>query len=134
MVLVREGSVTVKSDKLSTTLTANQTVAVRGSTSETPTDAQRTEAFSWVDGRFAVADLPLRNVIESLTRWFNLDIKVPDSKLLDRKATVAVSLDSSRAAITQVEKSANVQFAYEGDTKVFREAPAKVREAPAKKK
>jgi len=125
MVFVREGSVTVKSDKLSTTLTANQIVAVRGSTSETPTDAQRTEAFSWVDGRFAVSDMPLRNVIESLTRWFNLDIKVPDSKLLDRKATVVVSLDSSRAAITQVEKSANVQFAYEGDTKVFRELPAK---------
>jgi ferric-dicitrate binding protein FerR (iron transport regulator) len=125
MVLVREGSVTVKSDKLSTTLTANQTVAVRGSTSETPSEAQRNEAFSWVEGRFVVADKPLRDVIASLTRWFNLDIKVPNSKLLDRKATVAVSLDSSRAAITQVEKSANVQFAYEGDTKVFRELPAK---------
>jgi ferric-dicitrate binding protein FerR (iron transport regulator) len=134
MVLVREGSVTVKSDKLSSTLTANQTIAVTGSTSETPSEAQRNEAFSWVDGRFVVADKPLREVIASLTRWFNLDIKVPDTKLLDRKATIAVSLDSSRLAITQVEKSANVQFAYEGETKVFREAAAKSLEAPAKKK
>jgi len=125
MVLVREGSVTVKSDKLSIPLTANQSVAVRGTTSETPTEVQRAEAFSWVDGKFAVTDKPLRDVIESLTRWFNLEIKVPNSKLLDRKATISVALDSSRAAITQVEKSANVQFAYEGETKVFREPPAK---------
>jgi ferric-dicitrate binding protein FerR (iron transport regulator) len=124
MVMVREGSVTVKSEKLSIPLTANQTVAVRGSTSETPTEAQRTEAFGWVDGRITVADRPLRDVIAHLSRWFNLDIKVPDLKLLDRKASFSVSLDSSRQAITQVEKSGNVQFAYEGETKVFRDVTA----------
>ena len=63
--------------------------------------------------------------MEGLTRWFNLDIKIPDSKILDRKTTVTVALDSSRAAIAQVEKTANVKFAYEGDSKVFRDANAK---------
>jgi ferric-dicitrate binding protein FerR (iron transport regulator) len=125
MVLVREGSVTVKSDKLSSSLTANQTLAVRGSTSETPTEAQRAEAFGWVDGKFTMTDKPLRDVMEGLTRWFNLDIKIPDTKILDRKTSVAVALDSSRAAIAQVEKTANVKFAYEGESKVFRDATAK---------
>jgi hypothetical protein len=36
-----------------------------------------------------------------------------------------VALDSSRAAIAQVEKTANVKFAYEGESKVFRDANAK---------
>jgi len=125
MVLVREGSVTIKSDKLSSSLTANQSAAVRGSTSETPTEAQSAEAFGWVDGKFTMTDKPLRDVMEGLTRWFNLDIKIPDSKILDRKTSVAVALDSSRAAIAQVEKTANVKFAYEGESKVFRDANAK---------
>ena len=125
MVLVREGSVTVKSDKLSSSLTANQSASVRGSTSQTPTEAQNAEAFGWVDGKFTMTDKPLRDVMEGLTRWFNLDIKIPDSKILDRKTTVSVALDSSRAAIAQVEKTANVKFAYEGESKVFRDANAK---------
>jgi ferric-dicitrate binding protein FerR (iron transport regulator) len=125
MVLVREGSVTVKSDKLSSSLTANQTATIRGSTSETPTEAQRAEAFGWVDNQFSMTDKPLRDVMEGLVRWFNLDIKIPDSKILDRKTTVSVALDSSRAAIAQVEKTANVKFAYEGESKVFRDATAK---------
>lgn len=125
MVKVREGSVTVKSDKLSSSLTANQSATIRGSTSETPTEAQAVEAFGWVDGKFTMMDKPLRDVMEGLTRWFNLDIKIPDSKILDRKTSVAVALDSSRAAIAQVEKTANVKFAYEGDSKVFRDATAK---------
>jgi len=125
MVLVREGSVTVKSDKLSSSLTANQSATIRGSTSETPTEAQSAEAFGWVDGKFAMVDKPLRDVMEGLTRWFNLDIKIPDTKILDRKTTVTVALDSSRAAIAQVEKTANVKFAYEGESKVFRDANAK---------
>jgi ferric-dicitrate binding protein FerR (iron transport regulator) len=125
MVQVREGSVTVKLDKLTSALTANQSVALRGTTSETPTEAQRTDAFGWVDGQITVVDTPLRDAVAKLTRWFNYDIKVPDSKILDRKASFSVSLDSSKKAIAQIEKSANVKFAYEGETKVFRDAAAK---------
>jgi ferric-dicitrate binding protein FerR (iron transport regulator) len=64
MVSVQEGSVTVKSGKLSSPLMANQTTIVRGSTSQAPTEAQRAEAFGWVDRRITVADRPLREVVE----------------------------------------------------------------------
>jgi len=105
-------------------LTANQSAIIRGNTSETPTDAQRAEAFGWVDGQISMTDKPLRDVLAGLGRWFNLDIKVPDLPLLDRKASFSVTLDSSRAAIAQVEKSANLKFGFEGESRVFRDATA----------
>ena len=121
-VLVREGSVTVKSDKGQKVLTANQTALVKDGVIGDLPEPQKAELFGWIDGKVTVTNQPLRTVMEDLVRWFNLDIKVPDAKLLDRPASFAVSLDSSRAVITQVEKSANVKFAYEGETKVFRDA------------
>jgi ferric-dicitrate binding protein FerR (iron transport regulator) len=125
LVQVREGSVTVKSGKQSSVVSANQTLFANRSTQRAPTDDERALAFGWPDGRIAVEHKQLRDVVAQLTRWFNLDIKVPDLKLLDRQAGFNVSLDSSRAAITQVEKSANVKFAYEGESKIFRDAMAK---------
>jgi ferric-dicitrate binding protein FerR (iron transport regulator) len=121
-ILVKSGSVTVKSGKQTLPLTAGQAVIVDGNNSSTPTEPQKLAAFGWTDGQVAVEHKQLREVIAQLGRWFNLDIKVPDLKLLDRDAGFNVSLDSSKAAITQVEKSANVKFAYEGETKVFRDA------------
>ncbi len=125
LVQVREGSVTVKSGKQSSTLAAKQSLLTDPSTQRAPTPDEQAQAFGWVDGNIVLSHRQLRVVIAQLTRWFNLDIKVPDLPLLDRDASVNVPLDSSRAAITQVEKSANVRFAYEGDTKVFRDAAAK---------
>jgi ferric-dicitrate binding protein FerR (iron transport regulator) len=123
MVTVREGSVTVKSGKQSSTVAATQSLLVDRAGMRAPTEEERAQAFNWVDGRVAATNKQLRDVVTQLTRWFNLDIKVPDLKLLDRQATFNVSLDSSRLAIEQVEKSANVQYAYEGESKIFRDAP-----------
>jgi ferric-dicitrate binding protein FerR (iron transport regulator) len=127
-VLVREGSVTVKVGKAQQALSANQAVLVKNPGSEKNAaieplpDAQKAELFDWVDGKVTVGTQPLRHVMEQLVRWFNLDIKIPDAALLDRPASFSVSLDSSRAAISQVEKSANVKFGYIGDNKVFQDA------------
>jgi ferric-dicitrate binding protein FerR (iron transport regulator) len=126
-VFVREGTVTVKAGKAEKALAANQTAVVKNGAIDVLTDAQKAELFDWVDGKVTVQTQPLRNVMEQLVRWFNLDIKIPDAALLDRPASFAVSLDSSRAAISQIEKSANVKFGYIGENKVFQDAakPAK---------
>ena len=91
--------------------------------------ADRGRARSGASGgstdRSASQHKQLRAVVAALTRWFNYDVKVPDLPLLDRDASINVPLDSSRLAISQVEKSANVKFTYEGETKVFRDANAK---------
>ena len=134
-VFVQEGSVTVKLGKQIATVAANQAMIADAKGIRAIPDDQKTEAFGWVSGQ-ASAHGQLRHVVEALTRWFNYDVKVIDLPLLDREAAFDVPLDSSRLAISQVEKSANVKFAYEGETKVFRDASGKAspKAAPAKKK
>jgi len=105
-------------------VSANQSIFVDHGTTRAPTEEERAQEFGWVDGHVAATNKQLRVVIAELTRWFNLDVKVPALRLLDREASFSVSLDSSRLAIQQVEQSAKVQYAAEGDTRLFRDAPA----------
>jgi ferric-dicitrate binding protein FerR (iron transport regulator) len=129
---VLEGTVTAKAGKQTSAVAAGQSLVITRDSMRQPTDAERAEAFGWVDGQISVQHKQLRTVVEALTRWFNYDVKVPDLPLLDRDASFDVPLDSSRLAISQVEKSANVKFAYEGESKVFRDAAGKV-DTPKKK-
>jgi len=126
--------VTVKSAKQSSTVAAGQSMFADKGTMRAPTEDERAQGLGWVDGHVTVTHKQLRDVIAELTRWFNIDVKVPDLKLLDREASFSVSLDSSRLAIEQVEKSANVQYASEGDTRLFRDAPAGASKAKAASK
>ncbi|HTI64948.1 MAG TPA: FecR domain-containing protein [Gemmatimonadaceae bacterium] len=133
-VFVEEGTVTVKSGKLSQSVAANQAAVADAKGIRAPTADEQAEAFGWVKGQITVQHAQLRHVVATLTRWFNYDVKVPDLPLLDRPASIDVPLDSSRLAISQVEQSANVKFAYEGVTKVFRDAGPKpvTKAAPSK--
>jgi len=145
MVLVQEGTVTLKAGKNTANATAGQAMLLDATKGIRPlTDDEKAEAFNWIDKRVTVKNKQLRYVVAQMARWFNYDMKVPDTQLLDRMATIDVPLDSSKLAITQVEQSAKVKFAYEGETKVFRDAPAtsatgtkaapKAAAKPAKKK
>jgi len=121
-VTVKEGTVEVKSGKSDIVVNANQAAfADRGTVREATAD-ERAAAFNWLDRRITIPNSTLRQVVAGLSRWFNMDVKVPDLPLLDRPASLDVPLDSSLLALKQIEKSANVKFAYEGDTKVFRDA------------
>ena len=64
-------------------------------------------------GRFVVANMALKDLLPELKRWYPLEPGVKDKALLDRTATMNVSLDSTKAAIAALEKSANVKFTYE---------------------
>jgi ferric-dicitrate binding protein FerR (iron transport regulator) len=136
MVLVQEGTVTLKAGKNTAVANAGQAMLLDAAKGIRPlTDDEKAEAFNWVDKRVTVRNKQLRYVVAQMGRWFNYDIKVPDTQLLDRVATIDVPLDSSKLAITQVEESAKVKFAYEGESKVFRDAaavPAGAKAAPGK--
>jgi ferric-dicitrate binding protein FerR (iron transport regulator) len=122
-VLVREGTVTVKGAKgMKMTVNANQAVVSDTSGVRPAKPDERADAFNWVDGHITMQHRQLRYIVDALTRWFNWDVKVPDLPLLDRDASIDVPLDSGRLAVSQVEQSATVRFAYEGETKVFRDA------------
>jgi ferric-dicitrate binding protein FerR (iron transport regulator) len=135
MILVQEGSVTIKSGKNTAVATAGQAMVADAAKGIRPaTDDEKAEVFGWVDKRVTVRNKQLRQVVSAMTRWFNYDIKVPDAPLLDRTASIDVPLDSSKLAITQVEQSAHLKFGYEGESKVFRDAPATAGAKPQARK
>jgi ferric-dicitrate binding protein FerR (iron transport regulator) len=117
---LREGQATVKLGKEERPLTAGQGITVEdGKTMRDATPAEIAEASNWTERRITMAR-QLRDVVQELNRWYNVDIKVPELKALDRPASIDAPLDSMRVAVAQVEKSANVKFGYEGQVMVFK--------------
>lgn len=128
IVLVKEGTVTVKSGKATTNAVANQAVIVENGAIRAATDAERAEQLGWVDGKMTFTNKPLREVVAVLGRW-GFDVKVPDAPLLDRPTTISVPFDSTGHPIIkenmyQVEESAKLKFGSEGTNWVLRDAPA----------
>ena len=111
VVRVREGEVQVGPSDSATTVAAGRTVVVTagGRTGDAPPGLAE-EAFGWVDGNFVAVDRTLRDVIPALNRWYGLQLKVTDPALLERRATVRASLESSREAIEQVKATAKVGY------------------------
>jgi ferric-dicitrate binding protein FerR (iron transport regulator) len=118
-VQLADGQATVKVGKEEHPITAGQAVVVEDHEVRQATPAELAEATNWTNRRITISR-QLRDVVQEINRWYNVDIKVPELKALDRPASVDAPLDSLRSAIAQVEQSADVQFGYEGQTMVFR--------------
>ena len=122
-VVVSEGSVEVREGKVVRPVDAGAALFVgRGLAPRLASPDERQEASAWRSDSFMVTNRPLRDVLPQLRRWYNLDVKVPDSSLLTRKVTLRASLDSSRQAIRGVEQSTGLHFDYDGQTMVFKES------------
>jgi len=135
LVRVTTGEVTVSSPNDSRTVTANQTVAVDTSGAiREPAEKEANEALSWTGGRFVFTGHTLRDAIPELRRWFGTVVDAKDQTLLDRPVSMDVPLDSPRAAIEAVEKSANVKAVFEGKDMIFQDANAVAAKPAAKKK
>jgi transmembrane sensor len=125
-VRVRSGSVEVKS--LSSggtqTISAGQAVAVspNGQLAALSGPALA-EAFGWADQKFVVNNKPLSAVLPLLVRWYGMDMKLADPSLGARPITMTAPLESSRLAIAELEKAANVQFGYQGKTMMLSPKP-----------
>lgn len=133
-VMVKEGSVTVKDGKQSSTVNANQTIVADRSGIRPATADEQAAYFGWLNGSVA-AKGRLRDVVDALNRWFGADAKIPDLKLIDRPASFQASLDSMKVAVSQIEQSAQVRYINAGAENVFEDAAgAKAASAPKKKK
>jgi ferric-dicitrate binding protein FerR (iron transport regulator) len=133
-ILVQEGTVTVKAGKQSASVAAGQAMVADQTGIRALSDDDKAEAFAWLDKKLVVKNKPMSRVVPLLARWMNSDVKVPDTPLLQRTATIDSPLDSTMVAIKQIEQSANLKFGYEGQNKVLRDAGAKAAAKPAKKK
>jgi ferric-dicitrate binding protein FerR (iron transport regulator) len=133
-IVVSEGNVEVREGKLVRPLDAGNALFIaRGQAPRVASPDEREEADGWRGGMFTITNRTLRDVLPQLKRWYNLDVMVPDSALLDRKVTLRASLDSSRQAIRGVEKSTGLQFGYRGQTMVFEDGAGKVTSGKQKK-
>src|SRR5581483_10263607 len=116
-------------------------VADNSGTSRPATEEEKGERLGWVNGNLTISKRPLREVVATLQRW-GFDVKVPDTQLLTREASISVPFDSTghpdiKNNMNQVEKSANLKFGSEGTNWVLRDAadakaPTPVSKAPAK--
>jgi ferric-dicitrate binding protein FerR (iron transport regulator) len=116
---VREGAVTVKSDKGTREVEASKGVVVAKDGAMSDASAgDLDEALAWTQQKLVVANRPLRDAIKQMNRWYALDLRVADSSLLARPVTVNASLESSRDAIAGLEKTGRLAFGYDADRKM----------------
>jgi ferric-dicitrate binding protein FerR (iron transport regulator) len=114
-VRVKAGQVVISGAAASRTLGAGNAVTIgKDGTITEPSAEAIDHALGWTDGRFVVANMTLKDLLPELKRWYPLEPSVKDKALLGRTATMNVSLDSTKAAIAALEKSAQVRFTYEG--------------------
>jgi ferric-dicitrate binding protein FerR (iron transport regulator) len=118
-----EGQVTVEAADATRTLAAGQALFVTndGEMRE-PSADELAHAVGWADGRLVLPSMPVRDALDHLQRWYALGLVVRDSGILDRRVSMNVSLDSSRNAISALERGADVKFGYEGRIRVLRDA------------
>lgn len=126
IVHVREGSVSIVRGEESRAVTEGMSSkVVDGAAIEVPSGPEIEEATTWVDGNVTISGRTLRYALPQLKRYYGLDVKVVDSKLLDRPVFLRAALNSPREAIASVEKSGGVKFTYVGENMTFTDtAPA----------
>jgi transmembrane sensor len=122
IVVVREGSVTVKADETRDVEARRGVVITKDGSMRDASPAELDEALGWTENRFVVANRPLRHALKAINRWYATELVVRDSSLLSRPVTVNASLQSSADAIAALEKTGKLAFGYEGQTKVLRDA------------
>jgi len=124
-VVVKEGSVDVRRGDEVRTLAQGTALRARiGGPMEVPSTAVAEEASGWADGTVIISERTLRYVLPQLKRLYGLDIRVVDSRLLDRQVFVRAAIGSPREAISSVEQSAGVKFVYVGQSMTFQDTAA----------
>jgi ferric-dicitrate binding protein FerR (iron transport regulator) len=121
-VRARGPGVTLTANEQAQPLAAGQSVAVAGDGATRALDGDALVAtMAWTDDSLVVVNQPLRAVLPVLTRWYGLDLKVPDGALLDRPVTFRAPLNSSRLAVEGIERSGNVRYSYAGQDLALRD-------------
>ena len=89
---------------------------------------------SWTTDTVHFRDIPIRNLLPLLEKYYALKVDLTDEALLSRTVTMDASLESKQKAIDALEKAAFVKFAYSGATPTFKDDPAAAERAARAKK
>jgi hypothetical protein len=72
-----------------------------------------------VDGRFVTNGQPLRDVLPELHRWYLLDFRILDKRILENPVTMDVALGSSKDAMEGLQKGGSVRSGWLGKEMVL---------------
>jgi transmembrane sensor len=124
-VRVRQGEVELKTPKGTRHVQQGEAVSVEPSGLIFLASAvELAETLGWVDGQLVINDRPLRDALPVLHRWFDLDIRLAEEQLSDRRVTMRVGLDSTLTAIRLLQENAHVALTYDRNRPVLYDAGA----------
>ena len=125
IVHVKQGNVDVKHGENVPNVPHGMSVVVGADgATRVPKPEELQEAINWVDGTVTISGRPLRYVLPQMKRWYGLDIKVPNTALLDRQVFLSAPANSQREAIASVEASGGLRFTYIGENMAFEDTTA----------
>jgi ferric-dicitrate binding protein FerR (iron transport regulator) len=111
------------------TLSAGQTVAIdRTGAIRDASEAEAAQSFAWLDGKLLLREVTVADATRRLWRWYGMDVAVRDSVGAERRITIEVPLESSRAALDAIAAAGNLVFGYDSTKMVFR-SPAQAAQA-----
>lgn len=120
LVHVKQGTVDVRHGETVRNVAEGMNVVVAKDGAMRVASAEEvSEGTTWVDGKLTIPGRTLRYVLPQMKRWYGLDIKVPNTALLDRQVFLSAAVNSPREAIASVEQSGGLKFTYVGENMVF---------------
>ncbi|HYW32985.1 MAG TPA: FecR domain-containing protein [Gemmatimonas sp.] len=120
-VMVREGSVQVRVRDTGDdhTVSAGQAVRIaRDGSVSAMSPAIGDAAFAWTRDSLVINDMPLREVVPQLVRWYDLKLAIGDPSINDQRVTARLGLESSGAALEAVRKAAGLVIEFGADKEV----------------
>jgi ferric-dicitrate binding protein FerR (iron transport regulator) len=124
-VRVREGTVQVATGKHTMVLHAGDAAVIESSgVLRDATAPELGETLRWLDGRIEITDRSLKDALPIIRRWYDIDMRPADARLLDRRVTLSIGLDSAPEAIRALEAEASVKLVYEKNSPILRDAAA----------
>ena len=90
----------------------DSTITVKAS----KTGDELAQETSWMHGRLVFHDTPVPEVLATLNRWYGYQFRCSDPSVMQQDLTVALSAQSSSAALAILEQVLNVNLTVVGDT------------------
>ena len=115
-VIVAQGRVSVGNTVLGT--------GMRGiAKSERQVDISRNveiaSALSWVDGELVLDEIPLRQAVVEMQRWYGMKIVVRDSVLLNKRVITTLGVDGAREALELIATALGARVSFFENQAVF---------------
>jgi len=77
------------------------------------------DVIAWKEGRLIFNNTPLSDVVLSLGRWFNADIKLEDKTIANYRYTATFTNESLMQVLDLLEMSASIEYSVTGRSKAI---------------